>query len=173
MASAVHRPSPSKSRLQAASSPAAAVAAPPATAVANIPLLDEAQAHAHAAAEESHINETVARLPADATPEQKANAVGARPLGLPAPHDRGPDDLQRIKGVGPVNERRLRDLGIFHFDQIASWTRAEIRWVATYLAFPGRIDREQWVAQASNLAHGGQGPKDGDSHAHLDAKPEV
>jgi NADH-quinone oxidoreductase subunit E len=54
----------------------------------------------------------------------------------------------------------LHDLGVFHFDQIAGWTREEIRWVGTYLSFPGRIDREQWVVQAANLATGGVGLKD-------------
>ena len=52
------------------------------------PQLGEAEAHAHAAAEEEHIGATLAKLPADATPEQKANAVGARPLALPAPRER-------------------------------------------------------------------------------------
>jgi NADH-quinone oxidoreductase subunit E len=138
---------------------------------AAVPHLDEAEAHARAAAEEAHINETLAKLPEGASAEQKANAVGARPLALPAPRNEAADDLQRIKGVGPVNEKHLHDLGVYHFDQIAGWTRAEIRWVGTYLAFPGRIDREQWVAQAANLAHGGHGPKDGGTHVHLDAKP--
>ena len=65
-----------------------------------------------------------------------------------------PDNLQRIKGIGRVNEQKLNELGIFHFDQIAQWTRAEIRWVGTYLSFPGRIDREKWVEQAANFAAG-------------------
>ena len=129
--------------------------------------LDEGDARAHAAAEEAHINEMLAKLPAEATPEQKANAVGVRPLALEAPRGAA-DELQRIKGVGPVNEKHLHDLGVFHFDQIAAWARAEIRWVGTYLAFPGRIDREQWVAQAANLAHGGTGPKDSADQDHHD-----
>ncbi len=70
-----------------------------------------------------------------------------------------------------MNEKHLHGLGVFHFDQIAAWTRAEIRWVGTYLAFPGRIDREQWVTQAGNLAHGGQGLKDGAAPSHPDRKP--
>ena len=135
------------------------------------PQLGESEAQAHALAEEAHINETLAKLPADATSEQKANAVGARPLALPAPRNDAADDLQRIRGIGPVNEKHLHDLGIFHFDQIVAWTRAEIRWVGTYLSFPGRIDREQWTAQAANLAQGGAGPKDGASPVPLDPKP--
>jgi NADH-quinone oxidoreductase subunit E len=146
--------------------------APSAPAPANDPgpaSLDQAAAEAHAKVEVAHIEAKLATLPTDATPEQKANAVGERPLALEAPHGYGPDDLQRIKGVGPVNEKHLHELGVYHFEQIAAWTRSEIRWVGTYLAFPGRIDREQWVSQAANLAHGGHGPKDGGSHAHLDA----
>ncbi|MFY9969314.1 MAG: NADH-quinone oxidoreductase subunit NuoE [Roseiarcus sp.] len=131
--------------------------------------LDEGAAHAHAAAEEAHISEALAKLPADATAEQKANAVGARPLALEAPRGAA-DDLQRVKGVGPVNEKHLHDLGVFHFDQIAAWTTAEIRWVGTYLAFPGRIDREQWVAQAANLARGGTSSKVVGGHGDHDVK---
>ena len=123
---------------------------------------------AHAAAEEAHIAATLATLSKDATPEQRADAVGKRPAGLSAPRAGKADDLQRVKGIGPVNERRLHELGTYHFDQIASWTRDEIRWVGTYLAFPGRIDRERWASQAHNLAHGGHGAKDGGAHAHLE-----
>ena len=131
------------------------------------PSPDEAAAHAHAEAEAAHIDATLAALPADATPQQKADAVGDRPLALAGPRGGGPDDLQRIKGVGPVNEKRLHELGVYHFDQIAAWARNEIRWVGTYLSFPGRIDREQWVVQAAKLAAGGSGLKDEQTHSPL------
>jgi NADH-quinone oxidoreductase subunit E len=142
-----------------------APAAPqPVTAPAKAPA-DAAAADAHGAAEEAHIKATLATLPKDASAEQKANAVGSRPAGIAAAREGKADDLQRIKGVGPVNEKRLHDLGVFHFDQIAGWTRDEIRWVGTYLSFPGRIDREQWVSQGANLAAGGAGLKDDGAHA--------
>jgi len=120
----------------------------------------DADHEAHAAAEEAHVKSVLATLPKDATPEEKANAVGARPPGIAAARDGKPDALQRVKGIGPVNEAKLNELGVFHFDQIAKWAREEIRWVGTYLAFPGRIDRERWVSQAANLAAGGVGLKD-------------
>ena len=53
------------------------------------------------------------------------------------------------------NEGRLHKLGIWHFDQIAEWTKADITWVGSYLSFPGRIEREKWVAQCKRLAAGG------------------
>ena len=124
-----------------------------------------ADIEAHAAAEEADIKAKLATLPKDATPEMKADSVGTRPRGLGAARADKADDLQRIKGIGPVNERKLHELGMFHFDQIAAWTRPEIRWVGTYLSFPGRIDREQWVAQAAALAAGGAAAKTGASDA--------
>lgn len=79
-----------------------------------------------------------------------------RPSGLSAPRDGTADDLKRIRGIGPVIERTLNELGIFHFDQIAAFDDDNIRWVDNYIAFPGRILREQWVSQAAELAGGGQ-----------------
>ncbi|SDR31844.1 NADH dehydrogenase subunit E [Rhizobiales bacterium GAS113] len=130
---------------------------------------DSSGAHAEheavARREEAEIAEKLAALPKDATALDKANAVGEKPKGLETARGDAADNLQRIKGVGKVNEGRLHDLGIFHFDQIAHWTRAEIRWVGTYLAFPGRIDRENWVGQATILAAGGDiGKKPGEPH---------
>ncbi|GEP08472.1 NADH-quinone oxidoreductase subunit NuoE [Methylobacterium gnaphalii] len=86
------------------------------------------------------------------SPEERANAAGTRPAGIAAARDDRPDDLTKIRGIGPVNSRRLNDLGVWHYDQIAAWTPAEIAWVGAYLAFPGRIDREDWVGQAGTLA---------------------
>lgn len=79
---------------------------------------------------------------------------GARPVGREAPRDGRPDDLRRIKGIGRQNADRLNALGIWHFYQIAAWTPEEAAWVGSYLAFPGRIEREDWVGQAKLLARG-------------------
>ena len=76
-------------------------------------------------------------------------------MGLPGPRNGVPDDLQRIRGIGRRNEELLNDLGIFHFGQIAAWTPAEARWVGAFLAFPERIERDDWIGQATILASGG------------------
>lgn len=90
------------------------------------------------------------------TEEPKDDAhSGTRPLGFAAPEGE-PDDLKRIRGIGPQNEGRLHGLGIWHFRQIASWTPDNVEWVGSYLAFPGRIDREEWVQQAKVLAAGAE-----------------
>jgi NADH-quinone oxidoreductase subunit E len=77
-----------------------------------------------------------------------------RPVALPAPRQGAPDDLTLIVGVDPKTEVTLHALGVYHFDQIAAWTPANIAWVDQYLRFRGRIVRERWVEQAEDLARG-------------------
>lgn len=77
-----------------------------------------------------------------------------RPPGLPAARGGAPDDLRMIAGIGPRIESTLNSLGVFHFDQIAAWTPANVDWIERYLAFKGRIGREDWIAQARALAAG-------------------
>ena len=98
----------------------------------------------------------LAQLPdlAPAVENEDAHA-GRRPLGLAAPRGGQADDLKLIKGIGKQNEARLHGLGIWHFAQIAAWTPDHAKWVGSYLAFAGRIEREQWIAQAEELASGG------------------
>ena len=81
---------------------------------------------------------------------------GQRPAGLAAPQRGGADDLKLIKGVGRQNEGRLHGLGIWHFEQIAAWSPGNVEWIGGYLAFPGRVEREDWVGQARILAAGGE-----------------
>ena len=62
------------------------------------------------------------------------------------------DDLKKISGVGPVLEKKLNDLGITRFDQIAGFSKADIDKADEVLNFKGRIEREDWVKQAADLA---------------------
>jgi predicted flap endonuclease-1-like 5' DNA nuclease len=84
----------------------------------------------------------------------EARHAGRRPYGLASPLGGQPDDLKRIRGIGPQNEGRLHGLGIWHFTQIRAWSEENVKWVGSYLAFAGRIDREKWVDQARELAAG-------------------
>jgi predicted flap endonuclease-1-like 5' DNA nuclease len=91
-----------------------------------------------------------------ATQHETVSIAGkpARPRGTAAAREGRPDNLQRISGIGPKNERTLHGLGFFHFDQIAAWTDEEIAWVDDHMKFNGRIMREQWAVQARLLAEG-------------------
>ncbi|WP_315716132.1 MULTISPECIES: cell envelope biogenesis protein TolA [unclassified Bradyrhizobium] len=112
--------------------------------------------HADAPLSEDEASYLLAHLPALMPPVENEDVHGgARPLGLVAPRGGQADDLKLIKGIGKQNEARLHGLGIWHFAQIAAWTAEHAKWVGSYLAFAGRIEREQWVAQAKELASGG------------------
>ncbi len=87
--------------------------------------------------------------------EPEAELPVTRPLTLPGPRNGVPDNLQRIRGIGQKNEALLNSFGIYHFGQIAAWTPAEARWVASHLAFPERIERDDWIGQAIVIATGG------------------
>ena len=83
----------------------------------------------------------------------EATHPGRRPYGLATALGNA-DNLKRIRGIGPQNAGRLHGLGIWHFWQVAAWTDENVKWVGSYLAFSGRIHRENWVAQARDLAAG-------------------
>ncbi len=85
------------------------------------------------------------------TPPAAAEAEGISNR-MSAPRGGKADDLQLIKGIGPVNEKKLNAHGIYHFDQIAAWKKADVSAAEAYLAFDGRIAREDWIGQAKALA---------------------
>ena len=65
------------------------------------------------------------------------------------------DDLKLIWGVGPKLEKMLNGMGVWHFDQIAAWGKAELAWVDERLeGFKGRAARDEWVKQCKKLAKG-------------------
>ncbi|MFO8127700.1 50S ribosomal protein L21 [Yoonia sp.] len=66
----------------------------------------------------------------------------------------GADDLKKLSGVGPALEKKLLEAGVKTFDQIAAWTEADVAEMDEKLSFKGRIEREGWIAQATELAKG-------------------
>jgi predicted flap endonuclease-1-like 5' DNA nuclease len=78
-----------------------------------------------------------------------------RPPALPAARQGAPDDLSLIDGVTVMQQSTLNSLGIYHFDQIAAWTPANVAWVDQYLRLRGRISEYEWVEQAAILAREG------------------
>ena len=89
--------------------------------------------------------------PLKRAPNPKPAPADPRPPALTAPRGGRADNLKQIKGIGPKIEASLNALGVYHFDQIAAWTKANIDWVDGHLAFKGRIRRERWVEQAVEL----------------------
>lgn len=72
-----------------------------------------------------------------------------------SPTDGKPDDLKLISGVGPKLEKLLNKNGVYYFRQIGAWNKGNVKMVNDKLdAFPGRIQRDEWVRQAKGLAKG-------------------
>ena len=62
------------------------------------------------------------------------------------------DDLQVVKGIGPVMEGKLNEFGVYSYEQLGRLKTADIETLATTLgSFPDRIDRDNWVSQSKNL----------------------
>jgi NADH-quinone oxidoreductase subunit E len=108
-------------------------------------------------AAESEPAEKAKTAPApEAAPETTAGPAVASKKPAPAPKGATPDDLTRISGVGKVLAEGLAEHGITTFAQIAAWGPEEIAWADNDLAkrFKGRCTRDDWVAQAKELAKG-------------------
>ena len=89
---------------------------------------------------------------------------GEKPTDLLSAPKGDKDDLKKIKGVGPIIEGKLNDLGVFHFWQIAKWREAELYWIDDFLNFRGRAVREEWIEQAKKLEAGSSSqPGEGDA----------
>ncbi|BCM21518.1 proton-conducting membrane transporter [Mesorhizobium sp. J8] len=95
-----------------------------------------------------------------AAPKPAAKAAAPKKAAAPAakkaaaPTTGKADNLRRLIGIGPVNERLLKGLGVTTYAQIAAWTDADVKRVEEVLNFDGRIAREKWIDQAKLLAAG-------------------
>lgn len=93
----------------------------------------------------------VAAMEPEVLPEPEADAMAER-----ADTASTPDDLKRIKGIGPALETTLHEAGVTRFDQIAAWDDGQIDAMAARLGrLGGRIRTDDWVGQARALT--GQG----------------
>ncbi|MER9640298.1 proton-conducting membrane transporter [Mesorhizobium sp. M0239] len=138
-------PAPAKS---AATKPAPAKPAAAAKAVSAKPISAKAVSAKPAAKPAA----TKASAPAKSATSKPATT--AKPAAGPASGK--PDNLRRLIGIGPVNEKLLKAQGVTNFAQIASWTAADIKRIEDVMNFDGRIARERWIEQAKLLASGNE-----------------
>lgn len=62
------------------------------------------------------------------------------------------DNLMCIKGIGPKLQKRLMDAGIQTFDQLAVLSEYQVQALDKQLDARGRLVRENWVDQASDMS---------------------
>lgn len=86
-----------------------------------------------------------------------SEAAGQRPNLLYAPRGGKADDLTLISGLPERYERQLNALGVYHYDQVATWTERDTAWLSGHIAgFDERATKDNWIAQAGKLAGGGR-----------------
>ena len=62
------------------------------------------------------------------------------------------NNLRMISGIGPFIEERLHAMDIYTYEQISNFTPADIKRMNVAIEyFAGRIERDEWVAQAKEL----------------------
>ncbi|HHG83490.1 MAG TPA: hypothetical protein ENJ82_01975 [Bacteroidetes bacterium] len=84
---------------------------------------------------------------------EKRGLINFDRIGLASFEDR--DDLKVISGIGPFIEEKLNALGIFTFVQVSNFIDEDVETITKAIAFfPGRIQRDNWVSQATELAKG-------------------
>jgi small subunit ribosomal protein S2 len=82
----------------------------------------------------------------DDVPAEATDGLGFEALSGP----RGvADDLKKLPGVSPAIEKKLNDLGIFHYWQIAGLGPTASHNVGEEVGLPGRVD--SWIAHAKEL----------------------
>jgi predicted flap endonuclease-1-like 5' DNA nuclease len=91
----------------------------------------------------------------EAPPAPRAARRGSKPPVLAAARNGAPDDFTLIEGVSLQQQSTLYSIGVFHFDQLAAWTPDHVAWVDNYLRLRGRIEDEEWLEQAQDLAREG------------------
>lgn len=120
-------------------------------------------AQAKRAAEQALEQETRLRHRCDALEDELAQLKGAAvrqaPPEVPAPvvaatGAKAADDLTLIKGIGKVLARKLHELGITSFRQLAELSTADADRINVAIDFPGRVEREHWIEQARTLTGG-------------------
>ena len=70
------------------------------------------------------------------------------------------DDLQVVKGIGPVMEGKLNDFGVYSYEQLGRLSKDDVSALAETLgSFPDRINRDKWVSQSKKLHNKKYGEK--------------
>ena len=80
--------------------------------------------------------------------ELPATAAASRFQGLAGPRGTA-DDLKKLQGVSGAIEKKLNDLGVFHYWQLAELDHDTAHQIGEAVGLPSRADA--WVAQAKKL----------------------
>ena len=75
--------------------------------------------------------------------EDKAQAIKAQAIR---------DDLKLVKGIGPTLEKKLNEINVYSYEQLAKLNSTNIKTLEESIGdFIGRIERDKWVSQSKEL----------------------
>ena len=118
-------------------------------------LTDSAPLRPHMARRDGPEGNSVIDEEAAATSDVAGEVLGASVHRHLSGLARSPDDLQRLKGVGPKFAQLLQAQGITRYEQIAKLTPAEAERLDSVIGpFAGRLNRDRIIEQADYLARG-------------------
>ncbi|WP_196894310.1 hypothetical protein [Aureivirga marina] len=68
------------------------------------------------------------------------------------PNHENKDDLKKIKGIGPVLEKKLNEIGITNYAQILNLNKNDLQLISILTNYPfSKIQGNQWVKQVKDL----------------------
>ena len=123
------------------------------TVEADIPALadrDAPDANAPANAAGASADAVVEAAMTSGAASDRAAGAAVEAIALETPIDT-PDDLTRLRGIGPRIEQRLNKAGVFHLSQIAALDQSALAALDASLGVRGRAVRENWPEQARRL----------------------
>lgn len=92
------------------------------------------------------------------TPVKKSSTAnaGSKPESKAKPQAKSDiiDDIALIGGVGPALKKKLTEAGLAGLADIAGMNAKQVQEIDESLGLKGRIEREEWVAQAKELLAG-------------------
>jgi predicted flap endonuclease-1-like 5' DNA nuclease len=121
----------------------------------NVRLTDSVPLRPHMDVEAVHERRGLADEAAAAASDIAGPIIGAEVHGELPGAGGPPDDLVKLKGVGPKLAELLNRRGLIRFDQIAKLSPGQVEALDESLgAFRGRLSRDRIVEQADYLARG-------------------
>ncbi|NNC95724.1 MAG: 50S ribosomal protein L27 [Chitinophagales bacterium] len=113
-----------------------------------------------AAKKEAPKEEKKAKEPKAAEPKEKSGELSEKDAkvkmdallkNVGAVDAKDKNDLKKIKGVGPVFEKKLNSIGIYTFEQLSKLDENGIDALETLVNQAGRVERDDWIGQAKKL----------------------
>ena len=98
------------------------------------------------ASENAHLRERITSL------EQEKHVRGGSASIIPLTDQEGNDNLQAINGIGPVFSKRLKESGIYTFEQLSKLTSRELEEILGTLFKRFFSKQETILAQAKEFA---------------------